>query len=133
MRIPEDVIPSTKRKSEMLVGGWIVGSVVHNNGKVTIDTTDASAVIHIFDLGGIVRVGIETFVNIVGEWLCDIVAVKAPAHVSMAVMDLPKGWATIDPGYNLVPRAVFGPEALLWLNGRDIDVGERLEEERNPT
>jgi hypothetical protein len=127
MRIPEDVVSSTKCKSKKLVGGWVVGSVVHNNGKVTIDASDASAVIHVFDLGGIIRVGIEAFVNIVGECLRDVVAVEAPVHVTMAVMNLPNGRATIDPGYNLVPRSVSGPEAFLRLNGRDIDVGERFE------
>jgi hypothetical protein len=107
--------------------------MVHNDGKVTIDTTDAGAVVHIFDLSGIVRVGIETFVNIVGKFLSNVVAMEAPAHVSMTVVDFPKGWATIDTGYNLVPRSIFGPETLLWLNRRNIDIGKRFKEERNPT
>jgi pyruvate/2-oxoglutarate/acetoin dehydrogenase E1 component len=109
MRIPEELVPPTKRKGKKLVCFGIVGSMVHNDGKVTIDTTDAGAVVHIFDLSGIVRVGIETFVNIVGKFLSNVVAMEAPAHVSMTVVDFPKGWATIDTGYNLVPRSIFGP------------------------
>ncbi|KAJ5985091.1 hypothetical protein N7522_012287 [Penicillium canescens] len=109
MRIPEDFVPSTKRKSYKLVRRWIFGGVVDNEGKITIDGTDTSAVVHIFELRGIVGVGIETFMNIVGQWLRDVVALEALVHDSIAVMNLQEGWAAIHAGDDLLPRSPLGP------------------------
>jgi hypothetical protein len=133
MRIPESIVSSAECEGDKLVDGRILGCMVYDESEVTIDTTDAGAVVHIFDFGGIVGSRIETCVHILGQILRDVFALKAPIHNPMAVMNLPEGWAAIHTGDDLPPRLIMGLDTLLGLYRRDIVVGEGFEEKGDPS